>query len=254
MLAATLCMTINFLAWIPASVWRTERYYDLTGALTCLCMMAAVLYVERGTVGFRGGLVALCVCIWAVRLGRFLFRRIVRDGGVDRRFDGLREHPDRFLIPWTLQGMWVTLNTLAAVVIISNHDASQALGLADAIGFGLWGVGFAIEVIADRQKTVFRADPANHDAFITTGLWARSRHPNYFGEIMLWSGVFIVGTPHYVGWQWLVVISPLFCAFLLTRVSGIPMVETRSNARWGHLEAYQAYLAKTPVLIPRLWP
>ena len=115
-LAATLCMTINFLAWIPASVWRTERYYDLTGALTCLCMMAVVLYVERGTVGLRGGLVALCVCIWAVRLGSFLFRRIVRDGGVDRRFDGLREHPDRFLIPWTLQGMWVTLNTMAAAV------------------------------------------------------------------------------------------------------------------------------------------
>lgn len=252
-IAVLLCFTINGLAWVPASLWQTERYYDLTGAITSLTVMGTVCWIERDTLGMRGVLVAACVCIWAARLGRFLFARIVRDG-VDHRFDGLREHADRFLIPWTLQGMWVALITLASVVIISHPNTTTGLGLMDGVGLGLWLSGFVIEVVSDRQKTLFRADPANKDAFITSGLWSRSRHPNYFGEITLWSGLFVVGVPFFEGAQWLALLSPVFTAFLLIRISGIPMVEARAEARWGHLDAYRAYVDTTPVLIPRLRP
>ena len=119
------------------------------------------------------------------------------------------------------------------------------------IGLCTWIVGFAIEVIADMQKTAFRADPTNAGDFITTGLWAWSRHPNYFGEIMLWTGMAIMVLPALAGFQYLMLISPLFVATLLLGVSGVPMLERRADARWGAQSDYQRYKATTPVLVPR---
>ena len=118
-------------------------------------------------------------------------------------------------------------------------------------GHAVWLAGFAIEVVADRQKSAFKQDSANDGRFITTGLWAWSRHPNYFGEITLWTGIAIMAVPILSGWQWVVLISPVFVAVLLMRVSGIPMLEARSDKRWGDEEAYQRYRAATPVLVPR---
>ena len=87
--------------------------------------------------------------------------------------------------------------------------------------------------------------------FITSGLWSWSRHPNYFGEIVLWSGVAVMAASALSGWQWVTLTSPVFVALLLTRVSGIPLLERRAEARWGHLTEYQRYTAMTPVLLPR---
>ena len=115
-----------------------------------------------------------------------------------------------------------------------------------------WLVGFTVEVVADRQKSQFRADPRNEGSFISTGLWARSRHPNYFGEILLWSGIAVMAVPYLSGTQWVVLLSPLFVYGLLTRVSGIPTLARRGRQLWGDDPAYQSYLAQTPRLIPRL--
>ena len=104
-----------------------------------------------------------------------------------------------------------------------------------------------------RQKRRFRADPANKGQFIHTGLWARSRHPNYFGEIVLWIGIAIITLPVLRGWHWVTLISPVFVTLLLTRVSGIPLLEKRADERWGGQEDYETYKVRTPVLIPRLW-
>jgi steroid 5-alpha reductase family enzyme len=112
-------------------------------------------------------------------------------------------------------------------------------------------IGFAFEVIADEQKRRFRADPANHGTFITTGLWAWSQHPNYFGEITLWAGILVIAIPQLAGWNWLVVLSPLFVALLLTRVSGINLLDAIAKKRWGDDPAWQAYVARTSVLFPR---
>jgi steroid 5-alpha reductase family enzyme len=105
--------------------------------------------------------------------------------------------------------------------------------------------------VSDAQKNRFRADPANRGKFIQTGLWAWSRHPNYFGEIVLWIGVAIIALPVLRGWQYLTLISPVFVTLLLTRVSGVPMLERRADEKWGGQEDYEAYKARTPVLIPR---
>jgi steroid 5-alpha reductase family enzyme len=129
--------------------------------------------------------------------------------------------------------------------------ASVPLAGSAVLGTAVWVAGFAIEVVADRQKSRFRADPANRDRFIRTGLWAWSRHPNYFGEITLWVGVALVAAPALAGWQLATLVSPVFVFLLLTRVRGIPLLEARAQQKWGHDPDYQAYRARTPVLLPR---
>ena len=151
---------------------------------------------------------------------------------------------------WTMQGAWVSLTALAALVIMTDAR-DPGIGAAAVLGWLLWAVGWGIEVVADRQKSAFRADPANDGRFITSGLWSVSRHPNYLGEILLWTGIFVSGLGMYTGGQWAVVVSPLFVVLLLTRISGIPLLEARADRRWGDDPAYQAYRAATPVLLPR---
>jgi steroid 5-alpha reductase family enzyme len=125
------------------------------------------------------------------------------------------------------------------------------LGLFALAGSLVWAFGFAIEVVADAQKSRFRADPENAGKFIDAGLWAWSRHPNYFGEIVLWIGVAVIALPVLRGWQWVTLISPVFVAVLLTRISGVPILEKRADEKWGGQEDYEAYKERTPVLIPR---
>ena len=181
-----------------------------------------------------------------LRLGTFLFSRIRREG-VDHRFDALKPDFARFLLTWTLQGLWVFLTVSCALAAITAA-AARPLGALAALGSAVWIAGFAIEAIADRQKGVFRADPANRDRFISTGLWAWSRHPNYCGEILLWIGVALIAVPALSGWSLVTLISPVFVYVLLTRISGIPLLESRSDEKWGDAPEYQAYKARTPVL------
>ena len=120
------------------------------------------------------------------------------------------------------------------------------------VGFLVWAIGFRIEAMAAAQKNGYRSDPKNKGKFIQSGLWSRSRHPNYFGEILLWIGVLIIALPVLQGWQWVGLISPIFVALLLTRVSGVPMLEKSADEKWGGQADYEAYKKRTPVLIPRL--
>ena len=247
-----LAFAINLAAWTLAAARKTERFYDLTGTCTYLAVMALCLAVaaSEGLLEPRRMLVAGLVVVWALRLGVFLVQRIRRDGR-DGRFDQLKTHPGRFLVPWSLQALWVTLTLAAALVVWSRVDPGPALGWVDLLGAATWGAGFGIEVMADRQKTRFKAEPANEGRFIQTGWWAWSRHPNNFGEIVLWTGVFIISVPLLSGWTWAAASSPVFVALLLTRVSGVPLLEARADHRWGGQPDYEAYKAQTPVLIPR---
>jgi steroid 5-alpha reductase family enzyme len=248
--AAAMAFGINWIVWIPASIWKTEHYYDLTGSASYLAVIVVTL-VLAPAVGPSAVLIAALVAIWAIRLGWYLFGR-VRRTGKDRRFDQLKQTPMKFLVAWSLQGLWVYLTLLAAVLQISAPAAP--IGLIEVVGAGIWALGFGIEVVADRQKAAFRADPANADRFVHTGLWALSRHPNYFGEIVLWTGIFLAGAGRYQGAGWLAVLSPIFVAFLLVRGSGIPILEAAARQKWGKDPAWQRYVAKTPVLVPWLGP
>ena len=157
------------------------------------------------------------------RLGTFLFRRIQK-AGKDACFDEIKPSFFRFLNFWTLQGLWVTFTVAAALAAITT-TVRKELGLFALIGSLVWVFGFAMEAMADAQKSRFRADPENKGKFIQTGLWAWSRHPNYFGEIVIWIGVAIIALPVLRGWQWVTLISPVFVALLIARVSGVPMLE-----------------------------
>jgi len=248
-LAVALAFLIQWVAFIPAYIFQTEKFYDLTGSFTYLTVTLIAVIFSAGA-DARAFLLAALVIIWALRLGTFLFRRI-RKAGKDDRFDDIKPSFIRFLNAWTIQALWVTFTASAALIGITTATRKD-LDLFALIGFLVWSLGFSIEVIADAQKSRFNADPANKGKFIRTGLWSRSRHPNYFGEILLWIGVLIITLPVLHGWQWVALISPLFVAFLLTRVSGVPLLEKKADAKWGGQAEYEEYKRNTPVLVPRL--
>ena len=236
------------MVFLPSYLAQTEHYYDLTGSLTYLTLAIGTLLLVGGF-DTRSILLTFLVSIWALRLGSFLFLR-VRRRGIDERFDAIKPSFTRFLMAWTLQGLWVFL-TLAAALGAMTSAQPAPLGLVGFGGLAVWAVGFAIEVVSDRQKRAFRQDSANAGRFITTGLWAWSRHPNYFGEVVLWLGIALIAVPSLSGWQYVALISPLFVFLLITRVSGIPPLEARAEERWGDEPEFVAYKARTQVLIPR---
>lgn len=247
-LAVAVVFVIQWVGFIAAYLLQTEMFYDLTGSITYISVtiMAVVL---SPVVDGRSILLLILVVIWAGRLGTFLFRRILK-AGKDARFDEIKVSFVQFLNTWTLQGLWVTFTLAAALAAITTTNRKE-LGLFALIGTLVWIFGFAIEATADAQKSRFRANPENKGKFIDTGLWSWSRHPNYFGEIVIWIGVAIIALPVLRGWQWVTLISPVFVTLLLTRISGVPILEKRADEKWGGQEDYEAYKERTPVLIPR---
>lgn len=247
---AVLAFAIQWLAFIPSYLLQTEHYYDLTGSVTYLLVVGIGLAIglQDGSHA-RAILLAVLVACWALRLGSFLFRRVRRQGK-DGRFDTIKTSIPRFLLAWTLQGLWVFLTLIAVLIVMGQSDA-QPLGAMALFGVVVWLCGFGMEVLADSQKAAFSAHPENRGQFIRSGLWAWSRHPNYFGEILLWLGVAIVAMPVFQGGEWLGLLSPLFVYVLLTKVSGVPLLEQRADEKWGDDPAYLAYRDNTPVLFPR---
>jgi steroid 5-alpha reductase family enzyme len=248
-LSVGLAFFIQWLVFIPAYRLQSEKFFDLTGSITYISVISIAALMSAG-LDARSILLWALVVIWAARLGTFLFRRI-RKAGRDDRFDEIKPSFIRFLNVWTIQGLWVTFTAAAALVAITttNHITLDIFAL---IGLLLWLLGFSIEVTADAQKSHFNANPENKGKFIQTGLWSRSRHPNYFGEIVLWLGVAVIALPVLQGWQWIALISPVFVTLLLTRISGIPLLEKKADQKWGDQADYEAYKKNTSVLIPRL--
>lgn len=242
-----LAYAINWLVFIPSSIAKTEHFYDLTGSITYLTVIAvAVIFTDNLDV--RAQLAACMVAVWAARLGSFLFIRIRQDGQ-DDRFDNIKINPIHFFFAWTLQGLWVLLTAACALAIITGGK-NVPIGVIGSIGIVMWLVGFLIEVIADGQKRAFKRNPDNAGKFINVGLWSYSRHPNYFGEILLWAGMAVLAIPILSGAQWVTLISPVFVFLLLTRLSGIPTLTEKAKRKWGDNVDYQAYVAKTSLLIP----
>ncbi|CAN7260863.1 DUF1295 domain-containing protein [Microbacterium foliorum] len=250
-LAVAAAFAIQVIAFIPAMILRTERFFDLTGSLTFLAISVTLVLVTPMP-DARSWILAAMVILWAARLGSFLAMR-VHKAGSDGRFDEIKGSPVRFLQVWVIQGAWVSITAAAAWIAIGTDAAARApIGWLTVVGIVVWLLGMTIEIVADAQKSAFRADPKNKDEFIRTGLWSRSRHPNYFGEIVIWVGVFLTAAPVLAGWQWVAILSPLFVILLLTRVSGIPLLEARAEKKWGDRADYVEYRESTPSLIPRL--
>lgn len=250
-LCAAMAFAINWAAFIPANIAKTERYYDLTGSFTYLSVIALAV-VLAPTLDLRAKLVAVLVVVWALRLGTFLFRRISRDGK-DDRFDAIKHNAPRFFLTWTLQALWVVMTAACALAILTSSNP-QPIGIVGYIGVGVWVFGFVIEVVADQQKSAFKRENVGQgsDKFIQSGLWSWSRHPNYFGEITLWAGIALIAMPILSGWQWVVLISPVFVFVLINFVSGVNKLEEKAESKWGGESDYIAYRERTNKLI--LWP
>jgi len=247
-LCGALAFAINWLAFVPAMLLQTERYYDLTGGITYITTTIVAVLLSR-ELDLRAALVAAMVMFWSLRLASYLFRRISKSGK-DSRFDDIKNRPPRFFLAWTLQGLWVLLTAAAALAVITG-GTREPLGAVGVAGIIIWLIGILIEIVSDRQKSNFKDNPDNEGKFINVGLWAWSRHPNYFGEIILWAGMAIVAVPVLHGWQWTTLISPVFVAFLLIKVSGIPILEEKADERWGGNDDYEEYKRRTSVLIPK---
>ena len=246
-LAIGLAFVIQWAVFIHAYRNKTEMYFDLTGSITYITVMVLAVILSP-VKDLRSWLMLGMVSVWALRLGTFLFQRI-KKAGEDRRFREIKKSFPRFLQTWTLQGLWVTFSLAAALVVVTSQKRVE-FDVFAVIGLLVWIFGFGMEAIADRQKSIFRKDPTNEGKFIKSGLWSWSRHPNYFGEIVLWFGVMIIALPVLEGWQWVALISPVFITILLTRISGVPMLEKRADEKWGGQEDYESYKKATSVLIP----
>jgi len=246
--AILLAFLIHWLFFIPAYLLKTEKFFDLTGSLTYISIMVYVVYTKNNLQEQLGSIIlGSLIILWAVRLGSFLFLRI-KKAGEDKRFREIKTSFARFFLLWTISGMWVSFCSMCALTAIASNDGVIVNNIF-YIGLVTFLVGLSIEIIADSQKTKFRKDPKNKDKFINEGLWAKSRHPNYVGEITLWAGVAIMSFSSLEGWQYISLISPIFTYLLLVYVSGVPQLTASGQKKWGHLESYQEYIKHTPTLI-----
>tara|TARA_B000000557_G_scaffold245693_1_gene228254 strand:- start:1187 stop:2041 length:855 start_codon:yes stop_codon:yes gene_type:complete len=243
-------LVIHWLAFIPALIFKTEKFYDLTGSI---CYAFSAIYVYLQSYGMFLSLsffISLAILIWTLRLGSFLLKRVM-DAGEDKRFRTIKTNPTQFFMTFNLSALWVVICSLCALTAVSNG----VLEVKPIFYMGLlvFIIGFLIEVIADNQKTAFRAVPENTNSFITTGLWSVSRHPNYFGEVTLWLGIAMMSLPYLEGVQYWTLISPIFSFVLIYFVSGVRMLEARANVKWGENKEYLDYVKKTPIFFPKIF-
>tara|TARA_B100000575_G_scaffold183032_1_gene147132 strand:+ start:17411 stop:18256 length:846 start_codon:yes stop_codon:yes gene_type:complete len=249
--AILLAFIISWIAFIPAYIFQTEKFYDLTGTIKYLTLVWFVYFSSNSLGVFNIGsfILAILISIWTIRLGSFLFLRIHKDGE-DKRFRTIKISPSQFFFAWTTSGMWVSLCSMCALTAISS-SSGVIMNTTTYIGILIFMFGFIFEVIADRQKTIFRSNRDNKDKFITSGLWSISRHPNYFGEVMLWLGISVISFSSLNGSEYISLISPIFTYLLLVYVSGVRMLEDRSDKKWGDSEDYIKYKKNTPIFFPK---
>lgn len=253
--AAVSDVAIQWACFVVAQVFKTEKFYDLVGSSSFLYLTwATLIWSKRGhSVVWhpRQTIQNSCISVWAVRLGTYLFSRVIASGG-DRRFRKAKENPLLFFTFWTMQAVWVWL-TLLPTMILNTKEVNKELNYRDYLGWSVWALGFLIEVIADYEKSKFKSRPENSGKFISVGLWSLCRHPNYLGEVMMWAGLFLPATNVMQGKEFISIISPFFVSYLLTKVSGIPMLERYAEKKWSGNADYQKYKASTAMTIPFVW-
>ena len=245
-----LIFIIQIIVFIPSFIFKTEHYYDLTGGVTFLStiIISYLVKIQLDKYDITSLLLVLFISVWALRLSSFLFFRVKRSGE-DVRFTKIKQSFSQFLMTFTIQGLWVFMCLFPAIFVMSSNQ--NIFNSFTIFGSILWVVGFLIEIISDYQKTQF--NKVNKGSFISSGLWSRSRHPNYFGEFLLWLGITIISFPYFEGYQYTALISPLFVYLLLNKVSGVNLLENIAEKRWGDNKKYIEYKNRTPVFFPKIF-
>lgn len=248
------CALINIgVQWgffVISAVLRTELLFELVGSCTCV-LLALLSYWGSSGHSLRQRIVTWLVVLWAVRLGLYLFNRKLRH--CQDAQSGPPPRRRKFFLWWTVQALRIQVTLFPTLLLNTSGRADVPLGVRDLAGWALWLLGFTMELVADHQKATFHADARNKGRFITTGLWSVSRHPNYFGEILLWLGLYLSASSVFLRTEYLCVLCPVADLLLITRVTGVPRLEQAAFRRWGHDPAYHEYLRSTALLVPYLW-
>ncbi|XP_019433698.1 PREDICTED: uncharacterized protein C594.04c-like isoform X3 [Lupinus angustifolius] len=248
-LALTAIVTIGYqlLFFIITALLKFDKVTDFAGS-TNFIIVAILTFLLKGSWYFRQIVLTLFVVLWGTRLAFFLLLRILQ-WGEDRRFDEMRQNLGKLVVFWTFQAVWVWAVSLP-VTLVNSSDRNPFLQAADIAGWVMWSVGFIIEGTADQQKLHFKQAPENRGKWCNVGLWKYSRHPNYFGELLLWWGIFVASSPVLNGAEWLVIIGPIFLTLLLLFISGIPLLEESADKKFGNVDGYRIYKQRTSPLIP----
>jgi steroid 5-alpha reductase family enzyme len=232
--------------FIPAFILKSDKLTDISYSITFIVL--AVFGFYRSTQNNLDKLILILVLLWAIRLGVFLFIRINKIGK-DVRFDGMREHFLPFLRFWLLQGATVFVVMLAA--LLGYQQKYSNISILTFVGIIVFLSGFIIESVADAQKFRFSSEIKNKGHWIDVGIWRSSRHPNYLGEIMVWTGMYlVVATSLKTSELFIALLSPVFIISLLLFVSGVPLLEKSAQKKWGDQKEFNKYKNEVPVLIP----
>ena len=245
---------IQLIGFIPSFIFKTDHYFDITGGMTFITIISLAINKIILNESFNYKVIPFfLVFFWAIRLSSFLFLR-VKKVGKDIRFDNLKTNFWKFMLSWVVQGFWVFMSLLPLLIVVDSSKSTNIIFLV--IGLLVWLFGFLFEVISDSQKSKFNSIKNNKGNFITTGLWSLSRHPNYFGEFILWTGITIISIPFLSGIQFIAFLSPPFIYLLLSKISGVNLLEEIADERWGFEKRYLDYKKQTPVFFPKfskLW-
>jgi steroid 5-alpha reductase family enzyme len=248
LVAAITIVVIMVSTWIVSILVKNASIVDIVwGAGFAITSWVLALTVD-GNNG-RQLLLAIMVGLWGTRLALYLAKRNIGHGE-DWRYKAMRKKagasfPLRSLVTvFGLQGalMWI----VSLPVQFGNGDSTPGVGPIAVMGIMVWLVGFGFEVIGDAQLARFKKDPNNAGKVLDTGLWSLTRHPNYFGDALLWWGIGIVGAE--TGSGIIGFIGPVVMTFFLMRVSGVPMLERSLSKR---REGYAEYIARTSSFVPR---
>ena len=210
-------------------------------------LMAWVSFFLSDDPGERGILVATLVSIWGFRLAWHIHARN-KGKGEDYRYLAWRNewgkwfYPRSYIQVYLLQGMFLFL--IVSPVLLINKSTGNDLGTLDMIGAAVWVLGFCFEAVGDAQLARFVKNPGNTGKLMRSGLWAYTRHPNYFGEVVQWWGVWLIALA--VPGGWVGVVGPVTITFLILKVSGIPMLEKKMEE---HPE-FREYKRRVSVFFP----
>lgn len=246
-LAFLIIFLIQIIFFAFAAYFKTDKVTDLSYGLSFVATVAILFFVNK-TYFIWQIILFLMIAVWGIRLSGFLFIRVLKLKK-DYRFDGIRENTIRFARFWSLQAVSIWLILLPAIVALSTIKNPQ-LDLIAYLGIFVWFFGFIIETIADYQKYQYKNLENKPQEWISEGLWKYSRHPNYFGEMLVWWGIFIFVIPILNSWLWFTILGPFYITFILLFVTGIPPLEKKYAEKYADNKDYLLYKNRTSILIP----
>ncbi|XP_064640817.1 uncharacterized protein LOC135495807 [Lineus longissimus] len=251
-LCAIVTVSMQLVFFFLACTFQFTKLTDIAGGVN-FAIIAILTFLLAQTYTTRQVMVTAFVWGWGLRLSCYLLYRICKIGE-DTRFEEKGSRWSKYAGFWTFQAIWVF--SVSLPVIFTNAQRSafkldpREFTDLDIAGAVIYTVGLVCEASADMQKFNFRDNPANNGRWCDFGLWRWSRHPNYFGEMLVWWGIFIISTNILTNGQWAAIVSPVFTTLILLFLSGIPLLEKKHDEIYGRCKDYLDYKMSTSPLIP----